>query len=81
MHPTKVLELCWLKMMMMEKNTLWPYYSYELLPREPKYSTVEKECQTIKMLKHPLLQSLPARQTICDSNPLISDHRTLQWLD
>ena len=49
------------------------YFSRKLLPREQKYSTLEKECLAIKL----------ATQAFTLGKPFIvqTDHRALEWLD
>ena len=52
------------------------YFSRKLLPREVKYSTVEKECLAIKL-------GVQAFQVYLLGRPfkIQTDHRALQWLD
>ena len=52
------------------------YFSRKLLPREERYSTVEKECLAIK-------QATSAFRVYLLGNPFViqTDHRSLQWLD
>ena len=52
------------------------YYSHKLLPRQAKYSTVEKECLAIKLAVqtfHPYLMGQKFR--------IQTDHRSLEWLN
>ena len=52
------------------------YYSHKLLPREERYSTVEKECYAIKLAVqnfHPYLMGRKFR--------IQTDHRSLEWLN
>ena len=52
------------------------YYSRKLLPRETRYSTIEKECLAIKAATHHFRVYLHGwRFTIQ------TDHRALEWLD
>ena len=52
------------------------YYSRKLLPREMKYSTVEKECLAIRVVMH-------AFRVYFLGKPfqLQTDHRALMWLN
>uniref|UniRef100_A0A1X7VHB9 Reverse transcriptase RNase H-like domain-containing protein n=1 Tax=Amphimedon queenslandica TaxID=400682 RepID=A0A1X7VHB9_AMPQE len=52
------------------------YFSRKLLPHEEKYSTIEKECLTIKL-------SIQAFRVYLLGQPLTiqTDHRALEWLD
>ena len=52
------------------------YYSRKLLPREERYSTVEKECLAIKLAAQAFRVYLLGRPFIIQT-----DHRSLQWLD
>ena len=52
------------------------YYSGKLLPREQRYSTVEKECLAIKLATHAFRVYLLGRKFTIQT-----DHRALQWLD
>ena len=52
------------------------YYSRKLLPREEKYSTIEKECLAIKAACHAFRVYLLGRPF-----EVQTDHRALQWLD
>ena len=52
------------------------YYSRKLLPREQRYSTVEKECLAIKLATHAFRVYLLGRKFTIQT-----DHRALQWLD
>ena len=52
------------------------FYSRKLLPREVKYSTVEKECLAIKLATHAFRAYLLGRTFIVQT-----DHRALEWLD
>ena len=52
------------------------YFSRKLLPREEKYSTVEKECLAIKLGIHAFRVYLLGREF-----KIITDHRSLEWLD
>ena len=52
------------------------YFSRKLLPREQRYSTVEKECLAIKL-------GVQAFRVYLLGQPFIiqADHRLLEWLD
>ena len=52
------------------------YFSRKLLPREEKYSTVEKECLAIKLATHAFRVHLLGKHFIIET-----DHRALKWLD
>ena len=52
------------------------YYSRKLLPREEKYSTVEKECLAVKLGVEAFRVYLLGRPFIVET-----DHRALEWLD
>ena len=52
------------------------FYSRKLLPRETRYSTVEKECLTIMAATHNFRVYLLGR-----SFTIQTDHRALEWLD
>ena len=52
------------------------YYSRKLLPRETKYSTVEKECLAIRVVMHAFRVYLLGKPF-----QLQTDHRALVWLD
>ena len=52
------------------------YFSRKLLPREQRYSTVEKECLAIKLGVRAFQVYLLGRQFTVQT-----DHRALQWLD
>ena len=52
------------------------YFSRTLLPREQRYSTVEKECLAIKLGTQAFRVYLLGRAFIIQT-----DHRALQWLD
>ena len=52
------------------------FYSRKLLPRETRYSTVEKECLAIKAATHNFRVYLLGR-----SFTIQTDHRALEWLD
>ena len=52
------------------------YFSRKLLPREERYSTVEKECLAIKLAVHMFRVYLLGRKFIIQT-----DHRSLEWLD
>ena len=52
------------------------YYSKKLLPREEKYSTIEKECLAIKLAVQAFRVYLLGRCFLVQT-----DHRALQWLD
>ena len=52
------------------------YYSRKLLPREEKYSTVEKECLAIKLG----IQNFRVYLLGCPFT-VETDHRCLEWLD
>ena len=52
------------------------YFSHKLLPREERYSTVEKECLAVKL-------GIQAFRVYLLGKPFVvqTDHRALQWLD
>ena len=52
------------------------YFSRKLLPREVRYSTVEKECLAIKLSEEAFRVYLLGRPFL-----LQTDHRLLMWLD
>jgi len=52
------------------------YFSRKLLPREEKYSTVEKECLAIKLSVQTFRIYLLGRPFTIET-----DHRFLEWLD
>ena len=52
------------------------YYSRKLLPREEKYSTVEKECLAIKLATSAFRVYLLGQPFTIQT-----DHRSLEWLD
>jgi len=52
------------------------YFSRKLLPREERYSTVEKECLAIKLAIQAFNTYLMGR-----SFAIETDHRSLEWLD
>ena len=52
------------------------YFSRKLLPREMRYSTVEKECLAVKLGIQAFQTYLMGRQFIVET-----DHRALEWLD
>ena len=52
------------------------YYSRKLLPREEKYSTVEKECLAIILGIQTFRVYLLGRPFVIQT-----DHRSLEWLD
>ena len=52
------------------------YYSRKLLPRETRYSTIEKECLAIKAATHHFRVYLLGRKFTIQT-----DHRALEWLD
>ena len=52
------------------------YFSQKLLPREVRYSTIEKECLAIKLGVEAFRVYLLGRQFIIQT-----DHRSLVWLD
>ena len=52
------------------------YYSKKLLPREGRYSTVEKECLAIRLAVQAFQVYLLGRHFLIQT-----DHRALQWLD
>ena len=57
------------------------FYSHKLLPREERYSTVEKECLAIKLVTHALpvyLLGRPFKQTIAHWNGSIVWKRAMQ---
>ncbi len=49
------------------------YYSRKLLPREDRYSTVEKECLDIRLAVQAFLLGKPFT--------VQTDHRSLEWLN
>jgi phospholipid-translocating ATPase len=51
------------------------YFSKKLLPREQRYSTVEKECLAIKLGMHAFRVYLLGRMFTVQT-----DHRALEWL-
>ena len=52
------------------------FYSRKLLPRESRYSTIEKECLAIKVATHTFRVYLLGRKFTIQT-----DHRALEWLD
>ena len=52
------------------------YYSKKLLPRETRYSIVEKECLAIQLAIHFFRVYLMGQPFMIQT-----DHRALQWLD
>ena len=52
------------------------YYSRKLLPREERYSTVEKECLAIKVATNTFRVYLLGKPFVIQT-----DHRSLEWLD
>ena len=52
------------------------YYSRKLLPREERYSTIEKECLAIKLGIHAFRVYLLGKPFTIET-----DHRALEWLD
>ena len=52
------------------------YYSRKLLPRERRYSTIEKECLAIKLSTQAFRVYLLGRPFT-----VMTDHHSLQWLD
>ena len=52
------------------------FFSRKLLPREEKYSTIEKECLAIKLAMHAFRTYLVGRHFTVET-----DHRSLVWLD
>ena len=52
------------------------YFSRKLLPREEKYSTVEKECLAVKLAIQHFRVYLLGRHFVVQT-----DHRCLEWLD
>ena len=52
------------------------FHSRKLIPREERYSTVEKECLAIKAATHNFRVYLLGRQFTIQT-----DHRALEWLD
>ena len=52
------------------------YYSRKLLPHEQRYSTVEKELLAIKLATCVFRVYLLGRQF-----QIVTDHRSLEWLD
>ena len=53
-----------------------PLIAYYLLPREEKYSTVEKECLAIKLSIQIFRVYLLGRPFVIET-----DHHSLEWLD
>ena len=51
------------------------FYSRKLLPREQRYSTIEKECLAIKIATHAFRVYLLGRPFVIQT-----DHRALEWL-
>ena len=51
------------------------YFSRKLLPRETRYSTIEKECLAIKLATHAFRVYLLGRKFTIQT-----DHRALEWL-
>ena len=51
------------------------YFSMKLLPREQKFSTIEKECLAIKLGIEAFRVYLLGKEFIVQT-----DHRVLQWL-
>ena len=52
------------------------YFSRKLLPREERYSTIEKECLAIKLAVYTFRVYLLGRKFVIQT-----DHRSLEWLD
>ena len=52
------------------------YYSWKLLPREQRYSTVEKELLAIKLATNAFKVYLLGQKFT-----IVTDHRSLEWLD
>ena len=52
------------------------YFSRKLLPRETRYSTIEKECLAIRLATHVFRVYLLGRKF-----EIQTDHRALEWLD
>ena len=52
------------------------YFSRKLLPREERYSTIEKECLAIKLAVQHFRVYLLGRPFVIQT-----DHRSLEWLD
>ena len=52
------------------------FFSRKLLPREERYSTIEKECLAIKLAIHAVRVYLLGRPFTIQT-----DHRSLEWLD
>ena len=52
------------------------YFCKKLLPREERYSTIEKECLAIKMAMHVFRTYLIGRHFTVET-----DHHSLMWLD
>ena len=52
------------------------YFSKKLLPREERYSTVEKECLAIRLAVEAFKVYLLGRNFVIQT-----DHRSLQWLE
>ena len=52
------------------------FYSRKLLPREVRYSTIEKECLAIKAATHAFRVYLLGRRFVIQT-----DHRALEWLN
>ena len=51
------------------------FFSRKLLPRETRYSTIEKECLAIKLATHAFRVYLLGRKFVVQT-----DHRALEWL-
>ena len=56
------------------EDHLLAYFCRKLLPREEKYSTVEKECLAIKLAVHAFHVYLLGRPFTIQT-----DHRSLEW--
>ena len=52
------------------------YFSRKLLPREERYSTIEKECLAIRLGAQAFHVYLVGRTFVIQT-----DHRSLEWLD
>ena len=52
------------------------YFSRKLLPREEKYSTVEKKCFGVELGVQAFRTYLLGRRFVIET-----DHRTLEWVD
>ena len=59
---------------MMKHNHRVAYYSRTFLPREERYSTIEKECLAIKLVAQ-------AFRLLGRPFEIQTDHRSLVWMD